>query len=165
MTIHHCFCTWWCKFRCSILYEMCEILLTKLLLKLNPVTSVKGNSFNWHSFFGVNKKVTPLCTSTAHLALNLGIVSMGSFSWHMLPTLSQKNLGSKHQPSRGLTWNFVSGHLTAISPKESELGSITFPSGEHPRIVVLEYTTNPLFLNMYWCFLAVHVFVIFVNCY
>lgn len=145
MTIHHCFCTWWCKFSCSILNEMCEILLTKLLLKLNPVTSVKGNSFNWHPFFGVNKKVTPLCTSTAHLALNLGIVSMGSFSWHMLPTLSQKNLGSKHQPSRGLTWNFVSGNLTAISPKESELGSITFPSGEHPRIVVLEYTTNPLF--------------------
>ena len=33
-----------------ILNEMWQIMLPKLLLKLNPATSVKGASFNWHPF-------------------------------------------------------------------------------------------------------------------
>ena len=57
MTNHHCFCTWWCKFSCRILNKVFEIIVAKLPLKLHPVTSVKGNSFNWHSFFGVHNKV------------------------------------------------------------------------------------------------------------
>lgn len=93
MTNHNSFCTWWCKFSCSIVNKMCEIILPKFLLKLNPVTSVKGDSFNWHSFFAVNNKITPLCTSTAHLTLNLGIVSMGSFQLAHVPNPLTKELG------------------------------------------------------------------------
>ena len=81
VTNHHCFCTWRCKFSCSILDEVCEIVLQELLLKLNPVPSVKGDSFNRHSFFGVNNKIAPSSTSTAHLALNLGVVRMISFQF------------------------------------------------------------------------------------
>ena len=62
----------------------------------------------------------------------------------MSQTLSQKNLGSE-QGSRGLTSNFVSGHFTSSSPKgSSQLGSITFATGEHSRIGELLHTTNPL---------------------
>ena len=75
MTNHHCFCARWCKFSCSIPYEKCEIILAKLLLKFNPVSSVK-DSFKRHSFLSVNNKVTPLDSGAPHLALNLGIVSM-----------------------------------------------------------------------------------------
>lgn len=57
------------------------MILIKLVLKFDPVASVTGDSFNGHTFFGINNNVTPLCTGTAHLALNLGIVSMGSFKF------------------------------------------------------------------------------------
>ena len=168
MTNHHSFSTWWCKFSCSIRNEMLEIILTKHLLKVNPVTSVKGNSFNWHSLFTVDNKITLLCASTAaHLPLNLGMVSMGSFQLAHVPNpLPKKYLGSE-QAARGLTWNFVSGHLTSSSPKGSSLFvSFTFPSGEHPRIGELVRMHNKSTLeNMYWCFLTVHVLVIPVNCY
>ena len=53
--------------------------------------SVKGDSFNWHPFFGVNDNVTPSSTSTAYLALNLGIVSMGSIQFpHVTNTFAKK---------------------------------------------------------------------------
>ena len=43
--------------------------------------------------FGVNNKITPLCTSTAHLTLDLGIVSMGSFQLALVPNPLAKQLG------------------------------------------------------------------------
>ena len=71
--------------------------------------SAKGDSFNSHSFFGVSDRVTPSSTSTAHLALNLGIVSMGSFQFaHVANTFTKKTktktkkIGSNLAP-RGLT--------------------------------------------------------------
>ena len=116
--------------------------------------------FQLTSIFSVNNKITPLCTSGAHLALNLGIVNMGSFQLaHVSNPLTKKNLVSD-QASKGLTWNFFSGHLPSSSPKgSSQLGTITFPSREHPRIwelagayVVVQfylwYMYN-LFLNHY----------------
>ena len=78
----------------------------------------------------------------------------------MFPTLSQKKSLVSDQASKGLTWNFFSGHLPSSSPKgSSQLGTITFPSREHPRIwelagayVVVQfylwYMCN-LFLNQY----------------
>ena len=75
------------------------------------------------------------------------------------PSHKKKSLVSD-QASKGLTWNFFSGHLPSSSPKgSSQLGTITFPSREHPRIwelagayVVVQfylwYMCN-LFLNQY----------------
>lgn len=58
---------------------------------------------------------------------------------------------------RGLTWNFVSGHLISSTPNgSSQLWSMTFPSGVHSRIGELPQTTKPV--------LAVHD-LISINCH
>ena len=144
MTNHHCFCTWWCKFSCSILYEMCKIILAKLLLKLNPISSVKGDSFNRHAFLCVDDKVTPLGFGASHLALNLGIVSMILFQFGHVSDPLTKELRVRAGFKRAHL-KLCFRHFTSSSPKgSSQLASITFASGEHPRIGELLHTTNPV---------------------
>ena len=92
--------------------------------------------FQLTSIFSVNNKITPLCTSGAHLTLNFGIVSMGSFQLAHVPNpLTKKKKWCVIRHPGGSLETYFSGHLPSSSPKgSSQLGTITFPSREHPRI-------------------------------
>lgn len=56
-----------------------------------------------------------------------------------------KKVGSS-QASRGVTWNFEDGHFTSPSPNLSvQLKSMTFASGEQPKMGIWGEINRPLF--------------------